>query len=165
MPQLNEDFDFELSASAEVRRAFRGSPSKELLEAKTKMYKWTQHSFVGRRGITPWWSLVNPLELKNGATIPGLRTLQERGSRLEVHERHFARVRSAVTKEWNTMRKPLFVQLLQPVWGWIGQASGQRASMDDANVILIGGNYQAWIPNLTELYVKQISALPYLQPR
>ena len=164
MPELNEDFDFD-SASEEVRRAFRGSPSKELLEPPSKMYKWTQHSFLGRRGITPWWSLVDALELKNGATTPGLRTLQERGARLGVHERHFARVRSAVTKEWNTMQKPLFVQLLQPVWGWIGQASGQRASMDNVNVILIGGNYQAWIPNLTELYVKQISALPYLQPR
>jgi hypothetical protein len=30
---------------------------------------------------------------------------------------------------------------------------------------LIGGNYQVWLPNLTIQHIKQISALPYLQPR
>ena len=48
---------------------------------------------------------------------------------------------------------------------WIGKASGQLEDQDEPNVFLIGGNYQVWLPNLTMQYVKQVSALPYLQLR
>ena len=63
------------------------------------------------------------------------------------------------------MNKPLFAELTQPAWGWIGKASGQLLDATDPQVFLIGGNYQLWLPNLTVQYIKQIAALPYLRPR
>ena len=113
----------------------------------------------------PWWTLVNPLTLADGTVIPGLQNLHEWGARLGVHERDYARVRSAVTKQWNNMRRPLFLELIQSLCAWIGKASGQLEDENEPNVFLIGGNYQVWLPNLTMRYVKQVSALPYLQPR
>jgi hypothetical protein len=165
MAHLNESFDFNSIATPDVRKAFRGSPSKEFLGAQTKLYKWTEHPLIGPKGITSWWSLVASFTLKNGTAVPGLQTLQERGSRLGVHERDYSRVRSAVTDQWNSMRNPLFIELIQPVWTWIGQASGQLANNNEPNVLLIGGSYQVWLPNLTAQYVKQFSALPHLQAR
>jgi hypothetical protein len=165
MAHLNEGFDFNSIAMPDVRKAFRGLPSKEFLGAQTKLYKWTEHPLIGPKGITSWWSLVASFTLKNGTAVPGLQTLQERGARLGVHERDYSRVRSAVTEQWNNMRNPLFIELIQPVWAWIGQASGQLANNNEPNVLLIGGSYQVWLPNLTAQYVKQFSALPHLQAR
>ncbi|HEY6337179.1 MAG TPA: hypothetical protein VIW68_01675 [Candidatus Sulfotelmatobacter sp.] len=166
MAYLNESKDFTTIATVEVRRAFLSAPeSKELLKAHTRLYKWTQHPLVGEYGITPWWSVVDALKLKTGTTVPSLQTLHEWCSRLGVDEREYARVRSAVTEQWNTMSKPLFIELTQPVWAWIGKVSGQKKNTADPQVFLIGGNYQLWLPNLTIQHVKQIAALPYLQPR
>lgn len=166
MAYLNETKDFTTLANLDVRKAFLAGPeSKELLRAHTKLYKWTQHPLIGPHGITAWWSLVDSLKLKTGTTVPGLESLHEWGSNLGVHEREYARVRSAVTQQWNTMSKPLFIELTQPVWAWIGKVSGQKKDKNDPKVFFIGGNYQVWLPNLTAQHVKQIAALPYLQPR
>jgi hypothetical protein len=53
---LNESFDFENQAPEDVKRAFVGGKpeAKLLLYPRTKLYKWTDHSLVTTRGITPW---------------------------------------------------------------------------------------------------------------
>lgn len=167
MAYLNETKDFASISTLDDRRAFlAGRPeSKELLNTETKLYKWTQHPLIGRRGITPWWSLVDSLKLKTGTTVPSLEKIHEWCSNIGVHEREYARALSAVTEQWNTMSKPLFIELIQPVWAWIGKVSGQKKDQNDAKIFFIGGNYQVWLPNLTAQHLKQIAALPYLQPR
>jgi hypothetical protein len=167
MPYLNETSSFDSIATPTARRAFTGgSPeSKELLPAGTKLYKWTQHALAGPRGITPWWSLVNSLQLQTGTVAPALRDTQTWAERIGKNDRDYARVRSAVTQQWNRMDKPLFAELVQPVWAWVGKASGQLEDENEPKVYLIGGNYQVWAPNLTIQHIKQIAALPYLRPR
>ena len=176
MAYLNESKDFVSIATSDDRKAFlnKQPESKELLKAGTKLYKWTQYSLVGPRGITPWWSVVDSLTLKTGSTLPSLQKVHEWDSNLAVHEREYARARSAVTIDWNSMSKPLFIELIQPVWAWIGKASGQKMYEDDPkkvnetkenNVFFIGGNWQVWLPNLTIQHVRQIAASPYLQAR
>jgi hypothetical protein len=167
MPYLNESLSFSSIASPEVRHAFFGRvpEAKELLLNHSKLYKWTQYPLVGPKGITAWWSLVDSITLNTGTVVPGLRKVQEWAANLGIHEREYARVRSAVTKQWNTLRKPLFIELIEPVWGWIGKTRGQLEDKDEPKVFLIGGNYQVWLPGLTVNHVKQISALPYLQPK
>jgi hypothetical protein len=163
MPYLNESLDFNSIASPDVRKAFRGPPeSKELLKQNAKLYKWTQYPLVGPKGVTEWWTLVDPLVLRTGTRVPGLQEIHERSARLGVHDRELARARSAVTKQWNDLRQPLFIELTQPAWAWIGKASGQLKDQNLPNVFLIGGNYQVWLPGLTMQHVRQISALAYL---
>ena len=55
----------------------------------------------------------------------------------------------------------LVVSLVEDVWGFAGQASGQPEFKEELadlrNVLLIGGAWQIWIPNLTP---RHVSALP-----
>jgi hypothetical protein len=52
---------------------------------------------------------------------------------------------------------------INPVWGFAGQASGQREFADDRpdlrHVFLIGGAHQVWVPNLTPQSVREIPTL------
>jgi hypothetical protein len=53
------------------------------------------------KGVSPWWQFLESRRLANGATAPGVRELQEYAARLGVHDRDYARVRAAVTEQWN----------------------------------------------------------------
>jgi hypothetical protein len=54
----------------------------------------------------------------------------------------------------------LMIQLNEPVWGFAGQASGQREFADEQrelqNVLLIGGAFQVWVPNLEPRHVTAV---------
>lgn len=166
--ELNYSLTFDQAAMAkpEVRRAFIGGKpeTKERLLASTKLFKWTQYPLVGPKGITPWWSFVEDRALVNGKKVDGLRQSQIYAQRLGAQDSRYARTRSAVTQQWNQMTKPLVIELMKNVWGFIGKASGQPEDKQMANVYLIGGAYQVWIPNLTIAHIRQVAALPYLMP-
>ena len=92
----------------------------------------------------------------------GFRVSEERAARLGRTHRDFAKARAAISDRFqNSMTNLLVIQLKEPVWGFAGQASGQRQFAEDQadlqHVFLIGGAYQIWIPNLT---LRHISALP-----
>ena len=167
--ELNYDLTFDQATlgKPDVRRAFIGGKPEttEKLIAGTKLYKWTQYPLAGAQGITPWWSFVEARTLANGRKVEGLQESQIYAERLSTPHGRYARTRSAVTKQWNLMTRPLVVQLLKDVWGFIGKASGQLEDQQVSNVYLIGGAYQVWIPNLTIAYVRQIAALPCLKPK
>ncbi len=61
-------------------------------------------------------------------------------------------------------RPPGKVKLTESVWGFTGQASGQREFKDERvelqHVFLIGGGWQVWIPNLTPRHLMMLSVLP-----
>ena len=158
---LNETFRFEAAAPT-VKRAFLRTPEKIQLRARAQLYKWTNRPLLGPTGITPWWSFVESTRLPSGALAEGFRVAEERAARLGKPHREFARARAAISDQFdNSMSDLLVVTLNEPVWGFAGQASGQPEFRDDQadlrHVILIGGAWQVWIPNLTS---RHVTALP-----
>jgi len=97
------------------------------------------------------------VRLSTGATVPGIQELRTRAARLGGRDRDFARARLAVSEEWNRMTDLIGVSLTNGAWGYIGKAAGQRKNLDDSKVLLIGGEYQAWIPGLTAKDVIRIT--------
>lgn len=152
-------------ADAATKGAFRGGhPEVALwLEPGTKFFKWTQ-SITNSRGVSPWWQFLEARRLATGAVVPGVRELQARAARMEVHDRDFNRARLAVTLQWNKMSRSPAIALTRGAWGFVGKASGQLRDANDPDVYWIGGEYQVWIPGLVANDVKQISILPYLAP-
>lgn len=158
---LNDAFRFDDAAPA-VKRAFVRAPEKVRVAARRQLYKWTNRPLVGPWGISPWWSFVEATRLPSGTTADGFRTSEERARRLGKTHRDYARVRSAISDRFeNSMTDLLVVSLVEDVWGFAGQASGQPEFKEELadlqNVLLIGGAWQIWIPHLTP---RHVSALP-----
>jgi hypothetical protein len=163
MPSRAPDFD--TIADASTKGAFvHGRPELvEWLAPGTKLFKWTQ-SITTRRGVSPWWQFLISRRLSNGVNCSGIQELQEYAARLGVHDRDYARVRAAVTEQWNKMTNAVAVELTKGAWGYIGKASGQLKDRNVSSVFLIGGEYQVWVPGLVANDIRQISLLPYLKP-
>jgi hypothetical protein len=157
--------DFATIADADTKAAFLHERPEEVawLDAGTRLFKWTQ-SITNPKGVSPWWQFLESRRLANGHIVPGLRELQEYAGRLGVHDRDYARVRAAVTKQWNKMTTAVAIQLETGAWGYIGKASGQLQDKRVPGVYLIGGEYQVWVPWLTAKSIRRISLLPYLKP-
>lgn len=158
---LNDNLAFS-TAPTDVRSSFIGTPDKVLLRRGTKLYKWTDHDLVGPRGITPWWSYVEQTALPSGFVAEGFRTSEIRARRLGVAHRQYQKVRSAVSETFNNnLRNLLLIELLDYICGFAGRTSGQPEFKDPAlaNVFLIGGKGQLWIPNLTSRHIRPIPAV------
>jgi hypothetical protein len=157
--------DFAAIADASTKRAFLQDRPEVVawLARGTKLFKWTR-SIVTGHGITPWWQFLESRTLATGVVCPGIQDFQEYASRLGVHDRDYARVRAAVTEEWNKMTNPVAIELTNGAWGFIGKAAGQLTSQSSPGVYFIGGGYQVWVPNLTGSDFRLISLLPYLKP-
>jgi hypothetical protein len=157
--------DFDSLADAATKDAFlHGRPDVvEWLSPGTKLFKWTQ-SITSPKGVTPWWQFLEARRLTNGAQCPGLRDLQEYAARLGAHDRDYARVRVAVTEQWNKMTYPVAVELMKGTWGYVGKASGQLKNNLIPDVYFIGGDYQVWIPGLIAADICRIALLPYIKP-
>jgi hypothetical protein len=160
---LNEGLRFE-SVDATVKRAFLRPPEKLRLATRTHLYKWTDSPLNQGGHISPWWSFVESTQLPSGVIADGFRVSEERAKRIGRTHREFARSRAAISGQFNNrLSNMLLVELSVPVWGFAGQASGQpefaRDQPELANVFLIGGACQVWIPGLTPLHVKSIPAL------
>ncbi len=157
MSVLNSELDFN-TAPDHVRRAFLHlRPQKRLLFPHHKLYKFTEHPLFQSDGsVTEWWFSVKPV----AAADPGLDGTLERARRLDVRADQFARARAAVTRQWNRMNHLLRVRLRCPVYGFVGRCAAQPIDERDGfqNVLLIGGAYQFWIPNLTRQNIELISA-------
>jgi hypothetical protein len=158
---LNENFALS-SMPAIARSAFIGIPERVSLKRGTKLYKWTDYDLFGPQGVTPWWSYVEQTVLPNGLIAEGFRTSEVRARRLGVTYRQYQKVRSAVSENFNNnLGKLLRIELLEDIWGFAGRTSGQPEFKDPAlaNVFLIGGKGQLWVPNLTERHIRPIPAV------
>jgi hypothetical protein len=160
---LNEELRF-VDLDPTVKRAFRGVPDKIALAPTVQLHKWSSHPLFNGSRITPWWSFVQTTRLPSGMVAEGFRASEKRAARLGKSHRDLARARVAVSGQFrNTMSNPLTIQLNQQVWGFAGQASGQREFADDEkdfkDVYLIGGAHQVWVPNLTPRHVTAIPVL------
>jgi hypothetical protein len=160
---LNEGLRFE-SIDATVKRAFLRPAEKLLLSPRTRLYKWTDAPLNQGGRISPWWSFVETTPLPSGIVADGYRVSEERAKRIGRTHRQFARSRAAISGQFNNrLSNLLVIELSVPVWGFAGQASGQpefaRDQPELANVFLIGGAYQVWVPGLTPMYVKSIPAM------
>lgn len=161
MPSLNADLSFE-DAQNHVKRAFLRTAEKVRIPPRKQLYKWTNRPLLGTHGISPWWSFVESTRLPSGAMAEGFRVAEERAARLGKTHREYARVRAAISDQFeNSMSDLLVVTLNEEVWAFAGQASGQREFKDELedlrNVILIGGAWQVWVPGLT---LRHVTALP-----
>jgi hypothetical protein len=150
---LNDSLRFE-DADRSVREAFTRTPEKIRLPLGTRLCKWTTPALVDAYRLSPWWSFVESTRLPSGALAEGFRVSEERAKRLGRSHRDFARVRAAVSEQFgNPMTHLLVISLNEAVWGFVGQAGGQREFKDERvdlrNVLLIGGAWQVWVPNLT----------------
>ena len=156
---------FSSIADDDVKRAFVGGGPEIVawLDAGTKLFKWAQ-SITTPRGISAWWQLLESRRLGSGVFCPGIQEFQEYAARLDIHERDYARVRTAVTEEWNKMTTPVAIELATGAWGYIGKAAGQLRTLADPKVFFIGGEYQVWVPGLIANDIRHISLLPYLLP-
>jgi len=157
---LNERLSFE-HAELKVRRAFLRTPERIRLDPPTRLYRWTNPSSFDGSHIATWWSFVESTRLTSGKVADGFLVSEERAARIGRSHQKFARARVAISDQFgNTMAELLMVKVVQPVWGFAGQASGQREFADSdvevRHVFLIGGAYQLWIPNLTLRHVIQI---------
>jgi hypothetical protein len=157
MAVLNEGFVWE-SAPESDRKAFLGGRAeKRLLPSGTRLYKYTQYAMVHptRGTVTPWWSSIKPLHPSD----PGYEKNEQYAQNLNVSGKDYTRARWAVTKQWNSLEKVLHAELLLPVYGFAGRVSAQPLDQDDKarKVLLIGGAWQLWIPNLTAAHIHQIS--------
>lgn len=154
--------DFTSIADPNTKNAFLfGRPEVVAwLGPGTKLFKWTQ-SITTPRGISPWWQFLESRRLANGQTVSGLSQLQEYAARLGVHDRDYARARAAVTQQWNKMTTAVAIELVSGAWGYIGKASGQLQDQNVPGVFLIGGEYQVWVPGLTESDIRRV---PFPKP-
>src|SRR5579875_3694457 len=148
--ELNQNLRF-WDLTEEEQATFCLHPAPELVrfaERATYLYKWTQYDLVNpeNQRVSAFWLPWTGFRLGDH-NVPGFRELRMRyrnrnGSVGRPQE--FARARNAVTEEWNAMSSIMKIQLLKPVWGFVGVTKTQRATLDPAlaNVALIGGDYQ-----------------------
>jgi hypothetical protein len=159
---LNEGLRWD-TVDATVKRAFLRPAERLLLSPRTHLYKWTDGPLNQAGRISPWWSFVETTQLPSGVMADGFRVSEERATRIGRTHREFARSRAAISGQFNNrLSNLLVIELSVPVWGFAGQASGQpefaRHQPELANVFLIGGAYQVWVPGLTPVHVKSIPA-------
>ena len=94
--------------------------------------------------------------------MEGFRDSETAAHRLGVSHRRYQGVRAAVSEKFNNkMANLLLIELMNGVWGFGGVTRGQAEFKNPklANVYLIGGKGQLWIPNLTAADVREISCI------
>jgi hypothetical protein len=158
---INEKLAFS-DATTDAKEAFLGIPDKVFLPPATKLYKWTDYELVGPKGITPWWCYVKRTTLPGGLVAEGFRDSETAARRIGSNHRTYQQIRTAVSERFdNNLNNLLLIELKIGVWGFAGRASGQPEFKNPslANVYLIGGKCQLWIPNLTPSHVRQIPAM------
>jgi hypothetical protein len=138
-----------------IKNAFVcGRMTRRLLPAGTELYKFTDRTIsLSSERISPWWSAVEPIA--PGDT--GLEELCIRSQRLNVLPKDFARARSAVTKQWNSLSQLVLIHLSIPVFCFVGRCSAQKIDNEAAhlrNVVYIGGAWQIYLPNLNRNHLQ-----------
>jgi hypothetical protein len=154
---LNDKYDFAKQTPAGHQAAFtkRFGVHRALLKPGTELYKRTEYNLVHRGEITPWWNFLHAttVTLSDGRpfSVSGFDVAQARARLLGVSDKAFAQARSAVTQQWNQLTNVLRTRLLVEAYGWFGQNSGMpldETAPNPRQVMLIGGAYQIYIPNL-----------------
>ena len=143
---LNDDIDFS-SAAQDVKDSFRGPPTKTIFKTDELIYRFISIRDVEYRDGTKQGS---PL-FESAWWVPAetFRAVTKRAFRTKQSFTEAARAGLAVTREWNPhMDWIVIARMKDPVYGWVGPTAGQREYKDDAQVWLIGGLDQIWMPGL-----------------
>ena len=127
-----------------IQRCFARRGDLHFFPVGTELYKFTDRA-LGLGIITPWWSSARPLDSKD----PGIDGVFQRAKEMGITPARFARVRSAVTAQWNDMSQFQRIRLTRAIYGFVGVCSNQRIDQHaPANVVFIGGAWQVYIPGL-----------------
>ncbi len=97
---LNQNIEWH-DLDSKIKKAFlRQEAKKDFLNVHHEFYKFTQFPVIdGDKPITPWWFSVNPI-CEEDSGLTGAKKLAER---IGVKVNDYARVRGAVTTQWNGM--------------------------------------------------------------
>lgn len=159
------------TGSGKVRDAFQllfGEPTKDLLPAGMKLYKFNSYNTVSSTAPTattpmsPWWTASEPYKHDAGL-VQKLKIAEANG----VSAREWGRLTSVIKEDWNSMAWLLEVRLVEPVYGWFGgfkgmERIGSGASKRDQAVEkgfgakLPGGGTQFYIPKLLYQHVDSV---------
>ncbi len=132
----NDSFDWARDASADVKDAFEGSPTRALLPTGTLIGRFATRGSPRIDG--PGW-----VDL---ATLEGIVERTASASRIGIGAT--ARRDLAVTTEWSPrMDQIYFCRLCAPYWAWRGRASRQPLTYA-TDRLLPGGEVQLFIPQL-----------------
>lgn len=149
-----------------VAQAFQlayGEPTKDLLPAAMRLYKFNSHANMGRGTITeasvisPWWSPAAPY--RHDA---GLVQRQKIADANGVSFREWGRLTSVIKENWGSLDWLWTLELAVPVYAWFGgfksmaridkdAVSSRNAALEGKGIgtKLPGGGTQFYIPNLT----------------
>jgi hypothetical protein len=144
MTVLNEELSL---LPQQWAKEFIGSPQKKLILQGTRLCKRVSNSTSYNR-LSPWWMLKSDWDLQN-----------QRSAGMGVSPADLARARQAVRNDWQgNLDQVVHGQLMQSVFGWVGQTRWQPLDSSDPKVVLIGGGQQVCIPNLTDTHIRVVHA-------
>ena len=159
--ELNQSLRFDQLSDSQ-QKSFWKQPTPVLvrLAAGFQLYKWTQYGLINpyNGSASEYWSPWAPMTSGN-IQVPGFSELRTRYQNINGgvgRPQEFARARSAVTQEWNTMSSLTKAELSLPVWGFLGTCAPQPVTQSEEasrKVLFIGGNYQLVIPNMTAKHI------------
>lgn len=133
----------------EHKAAFLKAPAKIELPQGTRVFRLAAGPLPPGVAVSPWWSLVESMDLPNGEVFDGFWVSARRAHRIHKPIRDYLRARTAISDRFNNPMTHLIVAALkQPTWCFAGKAAGQPEFRDEDDVILIGGAHQLWIPKL-----------------
>ena len=162
MAELNQTLRF-TDLTLEERTSFSGSPVLVRLAQGDQLYKWTQYGLIHKGKASPFWNPWSTIRA-GGMTAPGFAELRTRYANVGGsvgRPQEFARTRNAVREDWNEMTSITKARLLTPVWGFLGTTRHQPINSaptpaGEAEVFLIGGDYQLCIPNMTSANIVKL---------
>ncbi len=164
MPQIRvERAELHRNLPAKIRDAFTAKDLYRIeLSAGVQLFKLAGASAVSSGQLrstsafaSPWWFAYEPhrVATPEGSTllIPGIETDLERARRAQVSLTELTRARAAVNLSWgNPLDHLLIVRLKVGTIALIGRCAHQHRSSHplEANVFLIGGSLQIYVPAL-----------------
>lgn len=150
------------SSVADAFQLLFGDPTKELLAAGTRLYKFNGYPTLARdavtadTGMSPWWSPVHAY--KHDAGLQQKISIAQANG---VSLREWGRLTSAIKENWSSLDWLLTITLAEPVYAWFGgfksmdridkdQKSARNAAVEKrgGSSKLPGGATQFYIPNL-----------------
>jgi hypothetical protein len=154
IPPLNDKLLWRQVPAAD-RSSFRhGQAQKVLLPSGYALFKFSQWDLVKPDGtVTPWWFSVTP----HWPQELGMDRLVRRAANVGATPAEYARAVAAVNR--NAMTQLLRARLCVAAHGFVGPCSGQPLDPDRpewANVVLLGGVVQLYIPNLRKAHVRAL---------
>jgi hypothetical protein len=150
---LNDDYEFNRDAPAQVKSAFKFSPQRVLLKPPEKLYRILTPAGVaevkakaGRDNVKADPNEVGAWWMTGKIFDQIIKTSNLYGHNLA----EIVRSRMAISTDFSpTMNALCIVELKRDMYAFEGLAAPQLFNQKDPNFILIGNGEQVWIPRMS----------------